>query len=83
MSIDHRKVLDYAKEGRWDDAHKLVQSFSDRISCLIHAYLHRVEGDLGNARYWYRRADEEMPDNTLEEEFARLSESLGSNIGSA
>ena len=72
MTVDHLKALDYAKERKWDEAHRLVQSFSDRTSCLIHGYLHRVEGDLGNARYWYNRANEQMPDNTLEEEFSRL-----------
>ncbi|MDH3638155.1 MAG: hypothetical protein OES09_06785 [Gammaproteobacteria bacterium] len=79
MAIDHRKALDYANAGKWDEAHELVQSSSDRNSCLIHGYLHRVEGDLGNARYWYRRADQKMPNNTLEEEFARLLELVHSD----
>ena len=72
MSVDHVKALNFARDGKWDEAHRLVQSFSDRESCLIHGYLHRVEGDLGNARYWYGRANEKMPDNTLEEELNRL-----------
>ena len=42
------------------------------MACLIHAYLHRVEGDTDNARYWYYQAKETMPDNTLDEEFERL-----------
>ncbi len=42
------------------------------MACLIHGYLHRVEGDLGNAQYWYRRANKFMPDNSLEEEWNRL-----------
>ncbi len=41
------------------------------LACLLHGYLHRVEGDSANAAYWYRRADTEMPDNSLDEEFAR------------
>ncbi len=72
MAVDHIKALNYAKEGKWDEAHRLIQPFSDKTSCLIHGYLHRVEGDLSNARYWYNRADVAMPDNTLEEEFSRL-----------
>lgn len=72
MPPDHRKALDLARDGCWDEAHELVQSSSDTLSCLIHAYLHREEGDLGNAGYWYRRAGEPMPDNTLEEELNRL-----------
>ena len=79
MGCDHLKVLDLAKNGNWDEAHALVQSHSDRLSCLIHAYLHRVEGDPGNAAYWYRRAGEAVPDNTLKEELARLYETVSSS----
>ncbi|MDX1527403.1 MAG: hypothetical protein R3337_02175 [Gammaproteobacteria bacterium] len=78
MARDHARALELAKSGKWDEAHRLVQSHSDRLSCLIHAYLHRVEGDLSNAGYWYRRADEAMPDNTLEEELQRLSAAVDS-----
>ncbi len=72
MTLDPVKVLDLAHEGQWNEAHQMVQSFSDPIACLIHAYLHRVEGDIGNARYWYNRADAIMPDNTLQEELSRI-----------
>lgn len=74
MSYDHIQVLDLAADGKWEDAHRLAQEHSDARSCLIHGYLHRVEGDLGNASYWYRRAGETMPDNTLDEELKRLYE---------
>ena len=72
MSCDYIQILNYAKEGEWDKAHQLIQSYSDKTSCLIHGYLHRIEGDLSNANYWYARAESEMPDNTLEEELKRL-----------
>jgi len=72
MAIDHAKALDLAASGRWDEAHEMVQPYSDELSCLIHAYLHRVEGDIGNARYWYSRVGLTMPDNTLEQELDRL-----------
>lgn len=72
MTGEHRKALDLARDGHWDEAHRLIQSRSDELACLIHAYLHREEGDLGNAGYWYHRAGIDMPDNTLEEELARL-----------
>ncbi|HWU97971.1 MAG TPA: hypothetical protein VN114_05620 [Oxalicibacterium sp.] len=72
MACDHRKVLDLAKEGNWEEAHALVQMHGDELSCQIHGYLHRVEGDLGNARYWYGRGNSTLPNNTLEEEYARL-----------
>ncbi|MCK5667490.1 MAG: hypothetical protein KAI15_00280 [Gammaproteobacteria bacterium] len=74
MECDHIKALDLAREGSWDESHQLVQQYSDELSCLIHAYLHRVEGDISNAKYWYRHAGVEMPDNTLKEELNRLYE---------
>ena len=72
MGCDHRKALDLAKAGHWDEAHHLVQAHSDDLSCLIHAYLHREKGDSGNAGYWYRRVGSEMPRDTLKEELERL-----------
>lgn len=74
MAIDHKQVLDLAANGRWDEAHQLVQNASDPTSCLIHAYLHRVEGDLGNASYWYGRAGERMPRDSVAAEWQRLWE---------
>ncbi len=68
----HCQALRAAREGDWEGAHELVQAHGDTLSCLIHGYLHREEGDLGNAGYWYRRAGEMMPDNTLEAEWHRL-----------
>ena len=72
MTRHHDKALDLARQGDWDAAHREIQEHSDELSCQIHGYLHRVEGDLGNAGYWYRRAGTTLPDNTLEQELARL-----------
>lgn len=72
MRCDHIKALDLACKETWDESHQIVQQHSDKLSCLIHAYLHRIEGDTSNAKYWYRRVGLDMPDNTLEEELARL-----------
>ena len=74
MECDHIKALDLARDGNWDESHKLVQQYSDKLSCLIHAYLHRVEGNISNASYWYRRSGVDVPDNTLEDELNRLYE---------
>ncbi len=68
----HLKALTLAREGDWHGAHDLVQLHNDALSCLIHGYLHREEGDLGNAGYWYRRAGETLPENSLEQEWQRL-----------
>lgn len=74
MQCDYQKAFLLIDNGDWDGAHRLVQVYSDRLSCLIHGYLHRDEGDLGNAAYWYHRADEEMPQDTLPEELERLKQ---------
>lgn len=72
MALDYRQALDLARAGRWDAAHEMVQPYNDTLACLIHGYLHRVEGDLDNADYWYRRAGESRPDNSLDQEWTRL-----------
>lgn len=50
------RALWYAAHGHWDTAHKLVQDDPSLECAWVHAYLHRVEGDIGNARYWYHQA---------------------------
>lgn len=47
----------WAAKDNWQKAHKLVMDEDSAECAWVHAYLHRVEGDLDNARYWYRRAD--------------------------
>jgi hypothetical protein len=52
-----RRAVDLALSGDWDGAHALVQDHEgEAVPDWIHAVLHRIEGDEGNARYWYRRA---------------------------
>ena len=50
------KAMWYARKENWDKAHNIAQSISTELGSWIHAYLHRVEGDLSNADYWYKRA---------------------------
>ena len=50
------RALWYEKKGDWDRAHAIVQEVPSTDGYWVHAYLHRVEGDLWNARYWYSRA---------------------------
>lgn len=68
----HLKALWYDKKNRWKEAHDLVDSLPDADSALVHAYLHRVEGDQWNADYWYRKAGHDRPDLTLDEEWKTL-----------
>jgi len=57
MRDDLLKAIDWALGGQWDPAHRMVQQHeADLTACWIHAVLHKIEGDLGNSRYWYRRA---------------------------
>jgi hypothetical protein len=58
LNDDLLKAVELALAGEWDAAHGLVQQYEDDATAAwIHAVLHKMEGDLGNARYWYRRAD--------------------------
>jgi hypothetical protein len=50
------KALCYDANGDWQQAHDLIQDLPDKTAARIHAYLHRKEGDQGNALYWYHRA---------------------------
>ena len=51
------EALDHAVAGRWDEAHEIAQAHEgEPLFDWLHAVLHKVEGDAGNARYWYHRA---------------------------
>lgn len=58
----------------WKAAHDLIDHLTDQSSSHIHAYLHRKEGDVWNADYWYRRAGKKRPNLSLEEEWEQLIE---------
>jgi len=69
-------ALWWAAKGNWDRAHKIVQDEDDANSAWVHAYLHRVEGDLGNAGYWYRQARKPVAKDSLEDEWERIVSAL-------
>jgi hypothetical protein len=60
----------------WARAHALVQDAPGADAAWVHAHLHRIEGDLGNARYWYRQAGRPEPRGTPAEERAALVTAL-------
>jgi hypothetical protein len=62
--------------GNWADAHTVAQDIDEAEGAWIHAYLHRKEGDLGNAAYWYRRAGKPVANDPLDEEWARIARAL-------
>lgn len=67
-------LLDAA--GDWDSAHQIAQNDYSSDGSFVHAYLHRVEGDLGNASYWYSNAGRKMPDTGLEQEWEDIAREL-------
>jgi hypothetical protein len=64
--------------GEWDRAHTLAQEANNRDGDWVHAYLHRKEGDIGNAGYWYARAgrDPQGADVSLETEWDAIATEL-------
>jgi hypothetical protein len=64
----------YDGKGNWQKAHAQVDHLSDKASAWVHAYLHRKEGDMANADYWYRRADQRRPAVSLQDEWTELVE---------
>ncbi len=72
----HIQALWWDAKGDWNKAHSLIDSLDDRNSCLVHAYLHRKEGDIGNAGYWYARANAQRPSVSLNEEWKNITMQL-------
>jgi len=72
------RTLWFAKAGRWDDAHDLCQDLPDPAGAWIHAWLHREEGDLSNAAYWYARARRPVPAKhlSLADEWDQIARAL-------
>lgn len=71
-------ALWHARAGRWNVAHDLCQDLPDPAGAWIHAWLHRQEGDLGNASYWYARAGKVTPSRNfpLEQEWFEIARAL-------
>ena len=77
------KALWYDAKGEWNKAHKLIQDVEDlpagrqdKNASWIHAYLHRKEGDTGNADYWYSCAGKKRPSVSLEKEWEEIVTAL-------
>jgi len=66
------KALWYEGKGDWSTAHGLIDHLQDRESARVHAYLHRVEGDLWNAKYWYNQAHAKEFHGELKDEWIYL-----------
>lgn len=73
---DLLKALWFEGKGDWESAHNIAQDIHNHDGSWIHAYLHRVEGDLGNASYWYSRANRKMPASSLKDEWGAIVKEL-------
>lgn len=70
--IPELRVLWLDRKGAWDAAHDVAQALDSPSGARLHAYLHRKEGDLDNARYWYRRAGLDQFDGSVMSEWEAL-----------
>lgn len=62
--------------GEWDAAHGIAQADGGADAAWVHAWLHRIEGDLGNAGYWYRRAGKPVAQGTTDDEGEAIARAL-------
>ena len=69
-----RRLID--ARGKWERAHTLAQDVDDTDGAWVHAYLHRKEGDAGNAADWYRRANQPIASDSLDAEWHRIATAL-------
>ena len=70
------EALWWDAQGNWERGHEIAQAVEHAEGAWVHAYLHRKEGDLSNADYWYRRAGRTRPDGLLGDEWASIVEIL-------
>jgi hypothetical protein len=70
------EALWHERKGDWHRAHELAQAEDGPDGAWVHTYLHRIEGDLGNAAYWYRRAGRPVCDQPLPDEWRSIARAL-------
>ncbi len=69
------QALWYTKKGKWEEAHNVAQDIPGKWGSWMHAQLHLIEGDVGNASYWYHRAGKPVGSlERLDEEWRALAE---------
>ena len=70
------KALWHDAKGDWQSAHHLAQDIPSKDGSWVHAYLHRKEGDLSNASYWYHKAGKPVSDKSLHDEWDEIAQAL-------
>jgi hypothetical protein len=70
------EALWHDAKGDWAAAHRVVMNAQSAAAAWVHAYLHRKEGDLDNARYWYRKAKMPEANGAPDAEWAAIAAAL-------
>jgi hypothetical protein len=68
VAIPLLRAVWHGLHGEWEAAHQIAQDDTSKEGAWVHAWLHRVEGDLANASYWYRRAQRDVAEGDLRAE---------------
>ena len=76
------RAVELLAAGAWQQAHEIVQQEKSALAAWLHGIVHTLEGDLDNARYWYRRADRPFPGrNAVQEEIASAQKMVQRGAG--
>ncbi|HTT12327.1 MAG TPA: hypothetical protein VMG60_15685 [Burkholderiaceae bacterium] len=81
LSTAMLRAIWHGLRGDWDAAHELAQAQDDAEGAWVHAWLHRIEGDLGNAGYWYQRAQRPLRHDATRDEGLDIARALIRSIG--
>ena len=74
---DLARAVELLEAGDWQAAHEIVQKDTSELAAWLHGLVHTLEGDLGNARYWYRKAGRAFPGpDAVREEIAAARQRL-------
>ncbi len=80
--MDTTRVLDLLEAGDWEAAHEIVQKESSTLAAWLHGVVHILEGDLDNARGWYKKAKREFPGrDAVKQEIAAARKSAAADKG--
>ena len=77
------RAIWHGLRGDWNTAHELAQAQDDADGAWVHAWLHRIEGDLANANYWYRRAHQKSRNDDTRNEGLDIARALIGSIDAA
>ena len=76
------RAVELLAAGNWQQAHEVVQPEKSTLAAWLHGIVHTLEGDLDNARYWYRRAERAFPGpEAVQAEIAAARAALQSHSG--